>query len=236
MNKIEEKLESKQYVASDHDVELLAAAHLACSEASKRADVSYLRILVQQLQSRFNGVKGRRRASAADLQNHSKFLAEVHTRLYVFVLKGVTTPEVVDEETLDVDTRRGRAAVRNSRAGFARSSASTLQAFIRAGGDVRSLDVAAVSKSQLRTWANAQQPDHNSAAAAIQSAIRRVEREAMEMEPDDARTTIEDCMQRLQAILDGLEDRKPDAGAITQTLRARPAHTRQPAPAGRAHA
>lgn len=234
MNKIEDKLEAKNYVATDHDVELLAAAHLACTDAAKRADVSYLRVLVQMLKARFDGVKGRRKASAADRDNHSKYLAEIHTRLYAFVLRGITTPDVMDEETLDPDTRRGRAAVRNSRAAFARSSASTLQTFIRAGGDIRSLDVASVVKSQLRAWAKAQSPDHNAGVEAIQSAIKRVEREAAELEPDEARTTIEGCMERLQAILDGLD--KPDAGAITQTLRARPAHTRQPVPQGRAHA
>jgi len=234
MNKIEDKLESKNYVATDHDVELLASAHLANTDAAKRYDVSYLRILVQAVKARFNGVKGRRKISVADSENHSKYLAEVHTRLYAFVLKGITTPEVVDEDGLEVDTRRARAAVRNSRAAFARSSASTLQMFIRSGGDVRGLDVTTVGKSQLRAWAKAQEPEHNAAAEAIQSALKRVEREIADLDPDEARTTIEDAMQRLQGILDGLD--KPDAGTITQMVRARPAHTRQPAPSGRAHA
>lgn len=233
--KIEDKIESKRYVASEHDVELLAAAHLACDDATKRVDVSYLRILVATLQSRFNGVKGRRKVSASDLENHSAFLAETHTKLYAFVLRGVTTPEVVDEETLDPDTRRGRAAVRNSRAAFARSSASTLQAFIRAGGDVRGLDVDSVKKSALRAWAAAQQP--SAPGDAIQAALKKLEREATtlaEDDPDTAKEAIEGVMERLQAILDGLD--APDAASITQVLKGRPAHTRQPAPAGRAHA
>lgn len=236
MTKIEDKLEAKNYVASDHDVELLAAAHLACSDATKRVDVSYLRILVATLQARFNGVRGRKKPAAADLTQHSEYLAEVHTRLYVFVLKGVTTPDVVDEETLDPDTRRGRAGVRNGRAAFARSSASTLQGFIRAGGDVRGLDVLSVSKAQLRTFAKSKAPPVPPNEVVL-AGLKRLEREALELaadDPDTAREVVTECLERLQAILDGLD--KPDAHTITQALRARPVHTRQPAPAGRAHA
>lgn len=234
--KIEDKIENKHYVASDHDVELLAAAHLACSDATKRVDVSYLRILVATLQARFNGMRGRKKLAAADITQHSTYLAEVHTRLYAFVLRGVTTPDVVDEETLDADTRRGRAAVRNGRAAFARSSASTLQLFIRAGGDVRGLDVTGVSKTQLRAFAKSTAPPMPLTEAMLVG-LKRLEREAIELaadDPDAAREVVTECMERLQSILDGLD--KPDAGTITQTLRARPMHTRQPAPAGRAHA
>lgn len=235
MMKIEDKIESKSYVASDHDVELLAAAHLACSDATKRADVSYLRILVASLQARFNGLRGRKKAPA-DLKEHSEYLAEIHTRLYAFVLKGVTTPEVVDEETLDADTRRARAGVRNGRAAFARSSASTLQLYIRAGGDVRGLQVADVSKAQLRAFAKSKAPPTPRNELVLTS-LKRVESEVLALAEDDAdaaREVVEECMERLQKILDGLD--KPDASTITQTLRARPVHTRQPAPAGRAHA
>lgn len=239
MKKIEDTIESKNYAGvTDHEVELLAAAHLACSEAAKRTDGSYLRILVAVLQQRFDGVKNRKRVSAADLKAHSEYLAETHTRLYAFVLKGVTTPDVMDEETLDVDTRRGRAAVRNSRAAFARSSASTLQMYIRAGGDVRGLDVMSVSKGQLRTFA-AQAAGANTPALLMSATLKRLEGQAntlAEDDPDEARTLVGDCIERLQKILDGLDAAKPDAGAITQVLRSRPMHTRQPAPAGRAHA
>lgn len=238
MIKIEDKIEGKSYVASEHDVELLAAAHLACSDATKRVDISYLRILVAALHARFNGVRGRKKAAPADLKQHGEYLAETHTRLYAFVLRGVTTPDVLDEETLDADTRRGRAAIRNGRAAFARSSASTLQLFIRSGGDVRTLDVASVSKAQLRAFAKSTAPPVPRDEAVL-ATLKRVESEALalaEDDPDAAREVVSECMERLQKILDGLTETKPDAHTITQTLRSRPLHTRQPTPAGRAHA
>lgn len=205
---IENKIEKAHYVASEHDVELLAAAHLATSEATKRTDGQYLRILVQALKAQFNGVRGKRRATKPELDNHSAFLAETHTKLYQAVLRGVTTEDVADDETLDIEERRARATVRNNRAGFARSSASTLQMFIRAGGDVRGLDVETVTKTALRTWAKANTPDAKPRQEFIMSALTRLEREAVALvaeDPDEGRTVVEECMARLQTILDDLE-------------------------------
>lgn len=211
---IENKIEKAHYVANEHDVELLAAAHLATTEASKRTDGQYLRILVQALKSQFDGVRGKRRPTTAELENHSAFLADTHTRLYVAVLRGITTPDVEDDETLTVEERRERAAVRNNRAGFARSSASTLQMFIRAGGDVRTLDVAVVTKTSLRTWTKANTPDATPRQDFIMSALTRLEREARTLvaeDPDEGRTVVEDCMKRLQVILDDLDKADEEA-------------------------
>lgn len=237
MIKIEDKIEKAHYVASDHDVELLAAAHLATSEATKRADGSYLRILVAALQAQFNGVRSRRKP---DAEAHSAFLAETHSRLYVWILKGITTPEVADDEKLSPDDRRIRGMLRQARAGFARSAASTLQMFIRAGGDVRTLDVDTVSKTALRTWARAANPDAKPRTDFILAGLKRIERAAVALmaeDPDEARATVEECMGRLQRVLDELgPPATQPQHTITQTLRQRPVHTRQPAPAGRAHA
>lgn len=205
---IESKIEKAHYVATAHDVELLAAAHLATSEATKRTDGQYLRILVQALKAQFNGVKGKRRATVTELENHSAFLRDVHTNLYQAVLRGVTSEDVADDDTLDIEERRARATIRNNRAGFARSSASTLQMYIRAGGDVRGLDVDTVTKTSLRTWTKANTPDAKPRQDFILAAFTRLEREAVALvaeDPDEGRTMVEDCMRRLQVILDDLE-------------------------------
>lgn len=236
---IETKIEKAHYMASEHDVEMLSAAHLSCSEATQRVDGSYLRILIAAVQARFGASgRGRRKAADGDLGAHSTYLASVHTRLYPFVLRGITTPDVADDEALSVEDRRARGLTRSSRAGFARSAASTLQTFVRAGGDIRGLDVETATKSALRAWAKAQGPG-KPYAEVFQAAFKRVEREASALaadDPDAARVAIEDCMTRLQAILDDLSADRPTGQTITQTLRSRPVHTRQPAPQGRAHA
>lgn len=208
MTTVENKLERAHYVASEHDVELLAASHLACTEAARRADGYYLRILIAVLQAQFNGNKHRKKPTKADLEAHAALMTEAHQRYYPFVVKGVTTPEVADDVTLHDNDRRTRAMLRNARAGFARSAASTLLAFIRAGGDVRALEIETVTKTSLRTWVRASTPEgQNPQLDRINSSMKRVEREAHAMmaeDPDTARVTIEECMSRLQRILDEL--------------------------------
>lgn len=214
MNTVSNRLESKNYVATDHDVELLAAAHLACSEATKRADGSYLRILIAALQAQFNGKRSHKKPTKTDLLHHGDFLAKTHTRLYQFVLKGVTTPDVEDNEELDADIRRSRAAVRASRGSFARSAASTIQMYIRSGGDVRTLDVTTVSKTSLRSWALATKPQPGPIDAML-AHLRKIEAQAADLmreDPDQARVAVTDCMERLQHILDELTGSQRDVG------------------------
>lgn len=208
MDKIQAKVQKANYVATEHDVELLAASHFACNEAAKRADGYYLRILIAKLQSQFDGVKARRKPTKADLEAHANFLTETHQRFYPYVIKGVTTPDIADDPAADDLERRTRSIARSSRAGFARSTASTLLGYIRAGGDVRGLDVETVTKTQLRGWTRqASDPSRNPKVDALESTVRRVEtlaRNLMATDPDEARNTLEDAMARLQRILDEL--------------------------------
>lgn len=224
MSKVEDKIEKAHYVASEHDVELLAASHLACNDAAKRADGYYLRILVAALQAKFDGIKHRRKAAKADLEAHANLLTETHQRFYPYILKGVTTPEVADDPTLHDNDRRLRSLMRNARSGFARSTASTLLGFIRAGGDIRGLDVETVTKTSLRMWTRASTAEGaNPQVDRINSAMKRVERDArnlMAEDPDEARNTVEDCIARLQRILDelGTETGGNGGGGHTATL------------------
>jgi hypothetical protein len=197
-------IEKAHYVANEREVELLAAAHLACSEAAKKTDGAYLRILIAALQAEF-GVK-KHKLSQKDTHRHAEVLAEVHTRLYPAVMRGVTTPEVEDDEHLGIDERRARAAIRNARATFARSAASTLKGFIDAGGDVRGLDLQEVTKSALRTFmlAKAGVPPK---MELVMAALHRVEKQVLKWvqeDPDQARAAIEECINRLQKLHDEL--------------------------------
>lgn len=224
MIKVEDKIEKAHYVATEHDVELLAASHLACTDAARRADGYYLRILVAALQAKFDGNKHRKRAGKADLEAHAALLTETHQRFYPWVLKGVTTEEVKDDPALHDNERRMRALERNARSGFARSTASTLLAYIRAGGDVRGLNVETVTKTSLRTWTRAATSEGaNPRVDRIVSDMKRLERDArnlMAEDPDEARVTIQDCMERLQRILDelGTNGSNGNGGTQTQTV------------------
>lgn len=208
MDKIQVKIQKANYVVTEHDIELLAASHFACDEAAKRADGYYLRVLITVLQAQFDGVARRKKITKADSEAHANLLTETHQRFYPFVLKGVTTADVADDATLGDLERRTRSIARSSRAGFARSTASTLLGFIRAGGDIRSLDVATITKTQLRGWTRqATIPGNNPKVDALNATVRRVEtlaRSLMASDPDEARNTLEDAMARFQRILDEL--------------------------------
>lgn len=206
MASIEEKIEKAHYVASEQDVELLAAAHLACDEATKRTDGAYLRILIAGLQAQFGRpTRGKRKElNKADLDTQSTFLADLHGKLYQAVLRGVATNEVaVNPERVKPDEQRRRVALINARANFARSAASTIQSYIRAGGDIRTLVVETVTKSGLRTWVRASQGAPPSVGK-IESALHRIELQARAMmadNPDEARELVEECVRRLQSLL-----------------------------------
>lgn len=213
---IQDSIEKKHYVATEHDVELLAASHFQADNLVKRADGQYLRILVAALKGQFNG--SRRKMTQADATHHMEFLALTHAKLYAAVLRGVTTDDVADSEALEADVRRQRAAVRNGRAAFARSAASTLKAYLQAGGDIRALNVDTVTKGALRASTTAMvAPDTNQAQVATTAALGRFTRLVQAMAADDpeaARVTLEEALAHIQGVLDELDQ----APAATQGI------------------
>lgn len=220
---IQDSIEKKHYIATEHDVELLAAAHFSGDQIVKRSDGQYLRILVASLKAQFgNGhTAGRRRKlTAEDVNAQVAHLETTHKRFYGAVLKGVTTPDVEADETLDVDTQRARASVRNARAGFARSAASTVKAFLEAGGDIRGVDVNKVTKTELRAFARAAvAPDENPRLHTAHVSVQRLTRDLTALakdDPDVARVAIDEAMVALQGLLDDL-GAAPAATAPTES-------------------
>ena len=127
-------------------------------------------------------------------QRHGEYLSEVHGRLYPAIMRGVTTPEVADDEQLSQDDKRARAAIRNARANFARTGASTILGFIKAGGDVRGLDVQTVTKYQLQTFIHSKDgetPKMEMAMAALQRVEKQIVTWAQE-DPEQARAAAND--------------------------------------------
>jgi hypothetical protein len=208
MNKqIQDKIEGNNYVVTEHEVETLAAAHFACTEAAERTDGSYLKVLVAALQAQFGRTR-RRKLSKEDFQAHLKLLSETQAKFYPHVLKGVTTEDCADKEGLKDEDARNRNAERVRRATFARTAASTLAGYIKAGGDIRGLNVMSVTKTGLRAWATEHSPLAAPAhARRITTILGRVEAEVRELaveSPEAALDSIGACMDRLQKIMDEL--------------------------------
>lgn len=183
-------------------VELLARERVLSATVVSDADVTYLSLLVDAMQSQL----GKTRRGKVNSLQQAQVLAEVDKRFYAAVLRGVTTDDIAIEEDLDVDEQRRRSLERNRRSAFARTAKSTVSAYITAGLDVRELDPKTVSKAALRkavappesTDKTARQVER--AKGALMRAITRRARG----DPEGTRTEIEDLMDELQKVLDSL--------------------------------
>jgi hypothetical protein len=199
-------IQKQNYAATEIEVEQLAVLHADASTSAARGDSTYLKILVASCQAALG--KGRRKSAP---NAHSQVLQEINERLYPAVLRGVTTSDIVQDPSLSADDNRGRRIEMLRRATFARSAKSTLDAYIKAMGDIRSLDVAVVTKTFLRKYINEQKgesPVQTMVTAARDKVIRECRRLA-EKEPDAAMELLEAVIAACQETLDDLETQHP---------------------------
>lgn len=185
-----------QAIVKAHFIATLAQVETLAHDvvAGQNADGTYLRVLLAHMQSKL----GRPRRGKQPPQE--PVLDSVHEALYPSILKGVTNGEEV------TDTERNR------RATFARSAASTVRAFIRGGGDVRAVDVAAATKAGLRAAVAPPAPEPEEGATRAQRGyvkaedayLRSVQRLARG-DPEDARERVEGLMEQLEKLLAELD-------------------------------
>jgi hypothetical protein len=200
-------IESSNYVATVDQVEALARTYQASDEQAQRARGSYLRILVAALQvhlgmsePRITALRGKL-PSVSDVNADLAALNIVHVTYYEAIQRVIITPDVADAKGLKMAERKRRALVRNSRSAFARTSKSTLAAYIRAGGNVRALNVLQLTKASLREWTS----EHASGSGltfeqrAARFANRVVKQLAAlsEEDTDLANRTMNACISRL---------------------------------------
>lgn len=221
------KLVKAHYVVhNEAEVETLAAERYASNTVVAQADGTYLRVLLVGTQAKLGRPRGR--APKVNGEAQLTVLGEVHERFYAAVLRGVTTPEVAIEPDLDSKEQRRRALERNSRSAFARSAMSTLVAFIKGGGDLRSLDPETVTKAALRAAVAPPEPE-DKVARQIQRAsgalLRAIGRRARD-NPEAARTEVETIMDELQKVLDSLDgEAETEHTATTTVVGVRPRDT-----------
>lgn len=186
MNVIE-KIAKAHYAATVADVEALAS-NVATGQQS---DGTYLRVLVAATQAKLGTSRRGRVNTAAQLE----ILDQVHLQFYAAVQRGVGDASVDDAE-------------RRRRSGFARSAASTLRAYVKAGKDLRGLVVADTTKHSLRQAVNPvrQVPAGTSRVAttflrSVDTATQAAEK-LLASDGEEARETIESAIESLQNLLD----------------------------------
>lgn len=225
MNTILAKLVKGHWVANEHEVETLAHERYVNAGNVTLADGTYLRVLVVETQSKLGRPRGR--GVKPNAKDQLAVLEAAHARFYPSVLKGITTPELALDDSIDTKERQKRALERNARSAFARSAKSTLAAYVEAGGDLRVLEVAAVTKDALRKAVAPKEPE-NKVERQIQRAqgalLRACARRARG-DPDKARQFIEGAVMALEALLETIENgnTEEDETATTTVPRERPA-------------
>ncbi len=190
-----------QYVMTEAQIERLAAERLTGATLVDSFDGTYLRALVVATQSKLGAKRGKRMATEAQLET----LEATAAPFYAAVLRGVITPDIEVSADLEPAEATRRTRERNRRATFARTAKATLVAWVTEGGDLRALDVATVTKTELRASVTAARAERGVPAAnrierAQQAILAAVAREG----PDVARERLEAVIEALQAALDEL--------------------------------
>src|SRR4051812_48680105 len=110
-----EELSKSHFLATDDQVRLLAGRYATGLQAQDSVKGCYLRVLTAATIKAAKPAKGK----ASEILTH---LEAVHESYYALVMKGVTTPDIADDEKLDQEQRTIRSLERNRRSNFARSA------------------------------------------------------------------------------------------------------------------
>lgn len=145
------RITSRGFLASPLDIEALARDRQHTMEHESKVLGTYLRILIAKTA---HGVKGKHtkgeKLNKADRKAHLECFTTANDVCYAAVMRAVITADIAPVDIASPDETRRRTLERNRRTNFARTAASAVRGFIQAGGDVRDLDVATVTKRQLR--------------------------------------------------------------------------------------
>jgi hypothetical protein len=141
------------WLLSDSEISKLAAGYVEAGEKAATVRGSYLKALVAHVQAALKK-KGPKPTDLALVETTSK-------RLYDVVLAAVSTPNSTPLE-------------RNSRSAFARSAKATLVLYVKAGGSIRELDPATVTKQALREASEGVQSVANTPQTKVNRSIKRL--------------------------------------------------------------
>lgn len=196
------------YLMTEAQIETLAQEHTQGLAGLDKLDGTYLRALVTGSQGKLGPKKGKRPTEDAQLTA----LESVAVPFYAAVLRGVTTDDIALDATLEHADVVTRNRERNRRAVFARTAKSTLVAWVRAGGDLRAIDVSTVTKTELRaSTVAATEGTPGARVTVVQKAQARILAAVARDPPEVARERLYAVITALQEALDELPPAEPEA-------------------------
>lgn len=189
------------FVMTEAQIESLAAERTSGLIVSDELDRNYLRALISGVQAKTGPKRSGRR-----LDNDSQLAAveAVAVPFYAAVLRGVMTPDIALDASLEAAEVQIRNRERNRRATFARTAKSVLVSWISLGGDVRTIDPATVTKSELWSAVTAQRAENRPRGGRIEKAQEAILAAVAREGPDVARMRLEAVIEALQAAIDAL--------------------------------
>jgi hypothetical protein len=206
-----DKIESAHHVATEQQIETLAQSHYTSQATGARADGTYLKAVIVAAQSKL-GKRGRPPRPDAQMA----VLTGVHDRFYAAVLRGVTTPDIAPDESVDRTERQRRNIERGRRSNFARTAMSVLSGYVERGGDLRGLDVATVTKGALREYGRQELSGDPTAARVVraQEGLLRSIANRARGDPAAAKVAAERAIVALRTLLATITV-PPDVGETT---------------------
>lgn len=195
-----EELTKAHFLATDDQVRLLAGRYATGLQAQDSVKGCYLRVLTAATIKAAKPAKGK----ASEIMEH---LDKVHESYYALVMKGVTTPDIADDESLDQEQRTLRSLERNRRSNFARSAKTALTSYLKAGGDLFQLDPDTVTKRELQAFVTAmrnKESEPKTLKHRAELAVGRIEelcRELADEDKDSALVTVQELMARMTNLL-----------------------------------
>jgi len=211
-------LENRNYVATPADITALVRQHDEAMTAQGTARATYLKALVATTQAELGSPVRQRGARAAkiaaeEIAKQVAAMEVVQQRFYAAVLQAIG---------------EGPPAQRNARANFARTAASTLRRWIKAGNDVRALAAARVTKEALRITGAARRTASPTARRAERTANRFTDMvtELAKADKGAAIAALEAAMTRIASMLIAL-GQKPTTKPAEAMSEHKPFRTRE---------
>lgn len=188
---------SINYLASDEAIARMAKDYSEARSALETVRGDYLKVLVAHSQ------KALPDAVTASQEDALQAVNFTHDRLYMLVLAAVVTPDVAMADNLPDYEKHRRALERNRRSNFARSSKSTLIAYVAAGGGLQGLKPAEVTKELLRRTVTAAMttPTPEQRTAKLEASVEGAVREMAEANREDAIDFIDRLHTRLMLLV-----------------------------------
>lgn len=201
-----------QYAMTEQQVESLAAERTTSLNATEGFDGTYLKVLINGVQAKLGAKRGKRLGTDTQMTT----LDAIAAPFYAAVLRGVVTPEIELTPGLTVEDVQIRSRERNRRATFARTAKSTLVGWVRAGGDLRALDIEEVTKGELRASTAAAAGENRAPAASrVERAQRMILAAVAHDPPAVKRERLYAVISALQEVIDELPSNGDEHGEST---------------------